>query len=219
MSSLTRRIARDVFASFTPGLVYAVAARAVSRQLSRQQRTVPPVELQELIHDAVCRGFGSFVNRCDKGLPKLADRKAWVCQCVVSGAKNACKTARRFGDPAPFRGYVDALNRRGGLEPRGFWHATDAERSDALEQMHYVPVQYEAQGWEIMQLLKSQNVPEHLHTTALAAAMGFSQADSAELQKCTERTVRNRLTELRDWFNPSWNPNPYAVICSALAQA
>jgi hypothetical protein len=46
------------------------------------------------------------------------------------------------------------------------------------------------------------------------AAVGLTQQQSAVLQKCSERTVRNRLREIREILDP--RPNIYEVIVSAL---
>jgi hypothetical protein len=47
-------------------------------------------------------------------------------------------------------------------------------------------------------------------------AMGITQRDSAAIQGCSERTVRNHLTEARQLLDPT--PNLYDVCVSALRQ-
>lgn len=214
MTTLNRSIAQEVFAQHV-NLVYAIARKWCPRMLARLGKDVPPVELDEYVQDAVCRALNGFLQRCDKGLPKVQDRKAWICQSCMSGVKNACKTARRFGNPAPFPSYVDALNRRGSL-PRGFCHGTDCERGDALEQVQYEPVEYGVQRWEVEELLERERLPEHLHKTALYATMGISQGDSGKLQGCTDRTIRNRLAEIRQHLNPSCERNVYVLVVETL---
>jgi DNA-directed RNA polymerase specialized sigma24 family protein len=217
MSTLNRRIARDVFQAHV-GLVYAIARKWCPKILARLGKHIPPDEIQETIQDAVCRALNAMLQRCDRQLPKLPERKAWVAQCAMSGVKNACKTARRFGNPAPQAGYVDAMARRGSPEIGAFRHGLDAERQSVLEQVHYVPVEYGVQRWEVEELLQRERLPEHLHKTALYAAMGLTQADSALLQGVTDRTIRNRLQEIRQYLNPS-SPNVYSVVVEALRMA
>jgi len=123
----------------------------------RHGRAVAPEAMEEVVQDAVARACRSFLDRCDWRLPKVDERKAWVCQCAGFAAKR--HLSPRLGlEILTETGYVDAMDRRGGLE-RGFRHGTDEEQEYGLEAVHYQPVQYGVQQWEVAELLEKQGVP------------------------------------------------------------
>jgi len=218
MSSLNDRIAHEVFEKHV-AMVYWLARKWVPRITARWGKDVPPVELEELVQDAVARAAGSFFRRVAKhGLPKLAKRRAWVGQCTMSAVKHALCARRAFGNEVPFNGYVDAMDRRGCPDKRAPRHGTDSERENWLSEIHYVPVEYPVQRWEIEELLEREHVPAKLRKTAVYAAMGIGQEDSGKLQGCCERTIRNRMTELREWLNPPCTRNVYTVVIEALQE-
>lgn len=95
----------------------------------------------------------------------------------------------------------------------GFTHGTDNEKQDALAQASYVPIEHPVQRWELEQLV-ARELPADLRLTALYAACGLTQEQSAILQGVSDRTIRSRLTEIRNLLWPQ--SNVYAVICEAL---
>ena len=158
------------------------------------------MEMEELVQDGVCRACGSFLSRCEERLPDVEERKDWVVQCAIFATKRACVAKTTFGNPEPKTGYVDAMDRRGSFRPESDedWYG------DALEAVHNQPVEYEVQRWEIEELLEREHVPLKLRKTAVYAAMGISQEESALLQGCCTKTVQNRMSELQEYFNPAY---------------
>ena len=80
-------------------------------------------------------------------------------------------------------------------------HGRDDEKQDALEQVQDKPVQHAVQRWELEKQVE-RDLPQPLRKTALFAALGLTQYASAKLQGCTDRTVRNRLRDIREFLNP-----------------
>jgi RNA polymerase sigma factor (sigma-70 family) len=194
-------------------LAYWVARRWVQRGLDRQARDYSRSDLEELAQDAVARGFDRFAKRCAKDVCGESVRKRWVCQCVRRAAQDAVRNKSRFGSiTSPVAVRDDAMNRYARVSP-GFVHGDDSEKRDALEQVHYVPVVYAVQRWELEELV-NRELPPHLRPTALYAALGFTQEESGLLQGVTDRMVRYRLAEIREYLRPG--ENIYAIICSAL---
>lgn len=194
-------------------LAYWVARRWVRRLSDRYARDISPDELEELAQDAIARGFDRFAKRCAKHVCGSSDRKKWVCQCVVRGARDAIRAKSRFGsvsDGVAVRD--DAMNRYARISA-GFVHGDDSEKQDALEAVHYTPVVYAVQRWELEELI-DRELPAHLRPTALYAAISLTQEQSAILQEVTDRTIRNRLQEIREYLDP--NANIYAIVCAAL---
>jgi DNA-directed RNA polymerase specialized sigma24 family protein len=194
-------------------LAYWVARRWVRRLSDRFARDCSPDELEELAQDAIARGFDRFAKRCAKSVCGSSDRKAWVCQCVVRGARDAIRAKSRFGsvsDGVAVRD--DAMNRYARVSA-GFVHGDDNEKQDALEAVHYTPVVYAVQRWELEEII-NRELPPHLRATALYAAIGFTQEQSGILQEVSDRMVRYRLQEIRDYLDP--NANIYAIVCAAL---
>lgn len=194
-------------------LAYWVARRWSWRLLNRYARDYSADELEELAQDAVARGFDRFAKRCAKSVCGESDRKKWVCQCVVRGARDAVRAKSRFGsisDGVAVRD--DAMNRYKRVSP-GFVHGDDNEKQDALEAVHYNPVVYAVQRWELEEII-NRELPPDLRPTALYAAIGLTQEQSAILQEVTDRTIRNRLQEIRDCLDPLGNI--YAIVCAAL---
>ena len=194
-------------------LAYWVARRWSWRLLNRYARDYTPDELEELAQDAIARGFDRFAKRCAKSVCGESDRKKWVCQCVVRGAKDAVRAKSRFGSVSSHVAVRDDAMNRYARVSAGFVHGDDDEKHGALEQVHYSPVVYAVQRWELEELA-DRELPEHLRATAIYAACGLTQEQSAILQDVTDRTVRNRLQELRDYLCP--DANVYAIVCAAL---
>ena len=194
-------------------LAYWVARRWCRRLLDCNARNYSPDELAELAQDAVCRGWDRFAKRCAREVCGESDRKRWICQCVVRGARDAVRAKSRFGsvtDGAAVR--ADAMNRFRRVKP-GFVHGADDERQDALDLVHYSPVVYAVQRWELEDLVEKE-LPFNLRQTAIYAACGLTQGQSAILQGVTDRTVRNRLRDIREYLAPNWNI--YGIVCAAL---
>ncbi len=211
---MCERIANGVFGQWFSEnirLAYWLARRTVVRSLVRKGLDTAASNVEELAHDAVCRGFDRFAKRCAKELPSLDNRKRWMCQCVFRGACDATRNRSRFGAVSDRSAIAaDAMNRFRRVRPMGR-HGTDNER-EYLD-VEYVPVVPEVQRWEVEELADKW-LPKHTRKTAVYAAMGFSQPESALLQDCSERTVRNRMKDIREYLDPS--VNIYAVLCSAL---
>jgi DNA-directed RNA polymerase specialized sigma24 family protein len=194
-------------------LAYWVARRWVRRLLDCYARDCSPDELEELAQDAIARGFDRFAKRCAKSVCGQSDRKKWVCQCVIRGVRDAIRAKSRFGsvsDGVAVRD--DAMNRYKRVAP-GFVHGDDNEKQDAMEAVHYCPVVYAVQRWELEELVERE-LPPHLRPTALYAALGLTWKQSGILQDVSDRTVGNRLQELRDYLCP--DANIYAIVCAAL---
>jgi hypothetical protein len=206
--STTNVLARTWFDEFIR-LAYWIGRKWTKRLLESRGVSCAASELEEYAQDAVCRGFDRFAKivRKVRGL----DRKKRVCQCMVRACQDAVRNRSRFGsisEPAAIRDDATARFRR--VRPSAL-HGTDEER-DYLD-VEYAPVGHEVQQWEVAQLAEKY-IPEPLRQTAIFAAMGLCQADSAVLQHVTDRTVRNRLREIREYLDPM--ANPYAVIAYAL---
>ena len=194
-------------------LAYWMARRWAQRLLDYRGRNYSANELEELAQDAVCRGYDRFVKRCQREVCGLSDRKRWVCQCVAHGARDAVRSKSRFGSISSHVAVRDdVMNRCRRINP-GFTHGDDNEKQDALESIGYVPISHAVQRWELEQLVERE-LPAHLRATALYAACGLTQEQSAILQGVTDRTVRNRLAEIRKTLDP--HANVYAVIYEAL---
>jgi RNA polymerase sigma factor (sigma-70 family) len=196
-------------------LAYWLARRWAKRVLDYRSRGCSADELQELAQDAVARGFARFAKRCQRDVCGASDRKRWVCQCVIKGALDAVRSKSRFGsitEPVAVRD--DAMNRCQRVDA-GFAHGNDDEKQDALAQVACVPIDHPVQRWELEQLVERE-LPAHLRATALYAACGLTQEQSAILQGVSERTIRNRLKEIRAILWPQ--TNAYAVICEALQE-
>ena len=97
----------------------------------------------------------------------------------------------------------------------GFVHGNDNEKQDALSQAAYVAVDYPVQRWELEQLV-AHELPAHLQATALYAACGLTQEQSAILQSVSDRTIRNRLAEIRALLCPQVDVG--AIVCEALQE-
>jgi DNA-directed RNA polymerase specialized sigma24 family protein len=194
-------------------LAYWLARRWSARLLAYRARGWSADELEELAQDAVCRGYDRFLKRCQREVCGASDRKRWVCQCVIMGARDAIRRKSTFGSiSSPVAVRDDAMNRYQRVT-LGFTHGDDSEKQNALEQVGYVPIDHPVQRWELEQLV-SRELPAHLQATALYAACDLTQEQSAILQGVTDRTVRNRLAEIRALLDSQ--ANVYAVICEAL---
>jgi DNA-directed RNA polymerase specialized sigma24 family protein len=193
-------------------LAYWLGRRWSRRLLDYRSRAYSASELDELAQDAVCRGYDRFAKRCKREVCGQSDRKRWVCQCVIKGARDAVRSKSRFGSISSHVAVRDdVMNRCQRTNP--FAHGDYSEKQDALEQVGYLPINHAVQRWELEQLVERE-LPAHLHLTALYAACGLTQGQSAILQGVTARTVRNRLGEIRAILWPQ--SNVYAVICEAL---
>ena len=193
-----------------------VSRRWVQRLLDHYGRSYNRSDLEELAQDGLARGFDRFAKRCAKQVCGQTQRKKWVCQCVIGGARDAVKCKSRFGsltDAVAVRD--DAMNRYGRVVP-GLVHGDDDERQDALEAVSDSPVVHAVQRWELEELIHRE-LPDDLQATALYASVGLTQEQSALLQDVTDRTVRNRLKEIRNYLAPDWNL--YGIICAALTTA
>lgn len=210
--SICHELASQWFAEYSR-LGYWVARRWVQRLLFANALDCNRSELEELAQDAICRGFDRFAKRCQREVCGRSDRKRWVCQCVIRGARDAVRGKSSFGsitDGAAVRD--DVMNRAVRVYP-GFVHGIDHERQGALEQVHYSPVVHAVQRWELDALVERE-LPAHLRPTATYAACGLTHEQSAILQSVSARTVRNRLREIRELLDPS--ANIYAIVCDAL---
>ena len=196
-------------------LAYWLARRWANRCLDYRARGYSADELQELAQDAVARGFARFAKRCQRDVCGASDRKRWVCQCVIKGALDAVRSKSRFGsitEPASVRD--DVMSRCQRVDT-GFVHGNDNEKQDALSQVACVPIDHPCQRWELEQLI-DRELPAHLRATAIYAACGLTQEQSAILQGITDRTIRTRLTEIRDLLCPQ--DDVCAMICEALQE-
>jgi DNA-directed RNA polymerase specialized sigma24 family protein len=196
-------------------LAYWLARRWAQRLLAYRGRSYSANELEELAQDAVCRGFDRFAKRCQREVCGLSDRKRWVCQCVTKGARDAVRSKSRFGSVSSPASVRDDVTNRCHRVNTGFTHGNDNEKQDALSQVASVPIDHPVQRWELEQLV-ARELPAHLRLTALYAACGLTQEQSAILQSVTDRTIRSRLTEIRNLLWPQ--SNVYAVICEALQE-
>jgi RNA polymerase sigma factor (sigma-70 family) len=201
------------FASYDR-LAYWLARRWCARLLGYAGRFPSSVLLAELAQDAVARGFDRFKKRCSREVCGEADRKRWICQCVIRGARDAVRAKSAFGslsDACAVRD--DAMNRLVRANTSGCAHGSDEEKAFALELVADQPAPAPVQRWEIDALV-NRELPEHLRATALYAACSLTQQQSATLQGVSDRTVRNRLREIAETLNPL--ASPYAVLASAL---
>jgi len=194
-------------------LAYWLARRWAQRLLAYRGRSYSANELEELAQDAVCRGFARFAKRCQREVCGASDRKRWVCQCVSKGAFDAMRCKSRFGSiSAPASVRDDVMNRCQRVD-NGFTHGNDNDKQNVLAQLSYAPIEHPVQRWELEQLI-AHELPAHLRATALYAACGLTQEQSAILQSVSDRTIRSRLTDIRNLLWPQ--SNVYAVICEAL---
>jgi hypothetical protein len=72
------------------------------------------------------------------------------------------------------------------------------------------------EDWEIQRVIEREGIPKRLQATALNAAMGLTQPASAKRQGISERTVRNRLRDIREYLSPNVIPNVYAKLVATL---
>ncbi len=210
--SNVRKQVSQTFAEFAP-LAYWIARRWAERLLESNAQHRSESDLEELAQDAVCRAYDRFVKRHDKQDCPESDRKAWVGQCVMHGVRDAMRAKSRFGSiTSPCAVRDDVMNRCVRI-PIGMVHGTDEEKRNALGDVEAKPVAYDAQRWELEQVINLE-LPADLRPTAIYQACGLTQAESAALQGVTDRTVRNRLRDIRVYLNPPLNA--YAVICDAV---
>ena len=196
-------------------LAYWLARRIAQRLLAYRGRSYSANELEELAQDAVCRAFDRFAKRCQREVCGLSVRKRWVCQCVIKSAFDAARSKSRFGSISARASVRDDVMNRCQRVDNGFTHGTDNEKQDALAHVSYAPIDHPVQRWELEQLV-TRELPAHLRLTALYAACDLTQDQSAILQGVTDRTIRTRLTEIRNLLCPQ--SNVYAVICEALQE-
>jgi RNA polymerase sigma factor (sigma-70 family) len=194
-------------------LAYWVSRRWVVRLLAYRSRYPSADELAELAQDAVCRGFDRFAKRCQGELCGASDRKRWVCQCVIRGARDAIRAKSTFGSVTCATAVRDDVMNRCQRVTPSCTHGSDSEKRDALEFVRDEPIPFPVQRWELEQLIDSE-LPSELRQTALYAACGLTQAQSAVLQGVTDRTVRKRLAEIARHLRPAHNA--YATVCQAL---
>lgn len=194
-------------------LAYWVSNRWCKRFLNCSSRDYSADELAELVQDAVCRGYGRFLKRCTTDICGQSERKRWVCQCTMHGVRDAIRSKSSFGSITDGAAVRDDIMNRGVRAKPGFVHGNDDEKQNAIDQVDYQPVTHAVQQWEL-ELLAERELPSHLRDTAVYAACGLSQQQSALLQEVTSRTVRNRLREIREYLSPQ--TNVYATICGAL---
>jgi DNA-directed RNA polymerase specialized sigma24 family protein len=210
-NATTNHLARQWFAQHI-ALAYWIARRRVVRLLDRAGYDYAASQVEELVQDAVARGYDRF---CKVVLSKVTGKTAarWVGRCMVRACRDAVRNRSRFGSVTPPTVVRDdAMNRFRRVRPSGR-HGSDEER-DYLD-VEYTPVTPEPQRWEVEAEIERQGIPEKLRQTAVFSAMGFTQEQSALLQGCTDRTVRNRLAEIRAYLDPqaeSW----YVIIADAL---
>jgi hypothetical protein len=178
-------------------LAYWLGKRWSRRLLDYRSRAYSASELEELAQDAVCRGYDRFVKRCYREVCGQSDRKRWVCQCVIKGPRDAVRSKSRFGSISSHVAVRDdVMNRCQRVNP-GFAHGDDNEKQDALEQVGFVPINHVVQRWELEQLVERE-LPAHLRLTALYAACGLAQEQSAILQGVTTgRRQRDNALRIR----------------------
>ena len=185
-------------------LAYWLARHWTARLLAHRGRFVSAELLEELAQDAVCRGFSRLI-RCEA---KPENPKAFMCSAITYGALDALRAKSTFGsisESAAIRG--DAMNR--------FVRVTtdnDGAR-DLLDGIASESKPMPATRCEI-EFVADRELPEHLRATAVHAAIGLTQSDSAKIQGATVRTVGRRIAEVRRYLNPS--PNAYAAVVEAL---
>jgi len=193
-------------------LVYGVAWKWARKAMALSGRDYSAArDLEEIVQDGVCRGYALFVKRVYhvRGI----ERQKRVVQCVIRGVQNAVRAKSAFGSPStPTEVRDDAMNRWHRERPRS-GHGTDKER-DYLEGVEYVPVTPVAQRWEIEELVRQNDIPERYQKTAIFAALGFTQGQSAFVQGVDERTVRNHLKAIRQHLDPMGSL--YGIVCWAL---
>ncbi len=182
-------------------LAYWLGRRWSRRLLDYRGRSYSSDELEELAQDAVCRGYDRLVKRCQREVCGQSDRehKRWVCQCVIRGAFDAVRNKSRFGSISAHTVVRDDMLNRWQRIDIVFTHGDGNEKQGALDQVGYVPISHAVQRWELEQLVERE-LPAHLRATALYVACDLTQEQSATLQGVTDRTVRNRLAEIRKLF-------------------
>ena len=205
MSRSNNRLAHKILDK-DPSLLYRVAQKWCRRIATGRGKFLTRDEVEEHVQDAVCRAVDGFLKRCENGLPKVQERDDWLCQSALFGLKHSLGTARRFGNPAPHVGYVDALNRRGS------WTDLQEEPADRVDE----GTKDGPQRADIERVIEREGIPEGLRKTALYAALGFSAEDSARLQGCTKWHVYARTRQLREFLDPPSRLNPYAIIVDAI---
>ena len=67
---------------------------------------------------------------------------------------------------------------------------------------------------DTLEQLIDRELPARLRATAIYSACGLTQQQSAILQSVSDRTVRSRLTEIRDLLCPQ--SDVCAIVCEAL---
>ena len=211
MSKCTTNALAKVWFDEYVRLAYWIGHKWTRRLLDYKGIEYAASDIEEYAQDAVAHGYDRFCKIVHKKV-KGKDRKKWVCRCMVRACRDAVRNKSRFGSVSSrYSVRDDAMNpRRFDGKKRIGTHGTDGER-EYLDPI-YEPVPHAIQQWEIRQV--AECLPEHLQDTATYAAVGLTQAQSALLQKCSDRTVRNRLREIREILDPT--PNIYAVIVSAL---
>lgn len=202
------------FAEFAP-LAYWIARRWAGRFLERSARRDPDACLEELAQDAVCRAYNRFARRCAKQDCPPDQRRAWIGQSVMRAIRDALRARSRFGSvTCPSAVRDDVTNRCLRVELGYHGCANDGQHA-TMEDVQDQPAAQDVQRWELERVAQRE-LPAELRPTAIYAACGLTQAESAALQGVTDRTVRNRLREIRQYLDPS--VNPYAVVCAALRE-
>ena len=196
------------------GLVYGVAWKWARRFIGMSGLDYAAArDLEEIVQDGVCRGYAEFAGMATR--VRGVERRKRVCVCVIRGVRRAVRGKSRFGNPStPSAVRADAMNRWTRVRPDGR-HGTDQER-DYLD-VEYVPVTPPAQRWEVEELVVANGIPERYRKTAIYAAMGLSQVESAMLQGVDERTIRNHLKAIRQHLDPMGTL--YGIVCWALEVA
>ena len=187
-------------------LAYWLAGKELTKQV--RARGMVRYEMDELMQDTVARAYGRFVTRCEKSLPNPDERKEWVATCVQFAVKDAIRNKSTFGyelesDRYAIRG--DAM--------------TQLHRTEPAAEPHTRPDTHPIEPWEIQRVIEREGIPERLHATALDMAMGLTQPASAKRQGFSERTLRNRLRDIREYLSPNVIPNVYAKVVAAIQAA
>ncbi len=187
-------------------LAYWIAGKELTNQV--RARGMKHYEMDELMQDTVARAYGRFVARCEKRIPKPDERKDWVATCVQFAVKDTIRNKSTFGYDLESDRYAVRSDATSQLR-----------RTELTAEPHTPPDTHPIEDWEIQRVVEREGIPKRLQATALNAAMGLTQRASARRQGVHERTIRNRLRDIREHLSPNVIPNAYATIVAALQAA
>jgi hypothetical protein len=209
------------------GMVYFVGRKWIPKLLRQRGRDIPrDVELEDMVQDVAARTYATAIGWCSKHpIPRTYEERGKIVgKLAFMKCRTVIRTKSTFGS-ALVGGYQDAYTqpawrreslaycptREGAIdqtadlqEVRDEWN-TERQLPNKIGRNWVGDERQYMEEW-----IRQNEVPKRLAKTLLYAAVGLNQEDSAKLQGCNDRTIRNHLDKLRQWFTST--PERFNVL-------